>query len=885
MLRLSSDQLLLPPEVDRAAEMILRPLGGQPSLVFLAIALEPAGPPPGDVVRKAAEVPYSTVLGMESPVTPAGALVDGVGHTLPLPAVDEIILDRWTVDDLAAQGRPVEIGDPILVRHFRPETLHGRVEETTTTLRLAGVADMRGVAVARDVVPEVAGITDERSIADWDPPFPFDRSRVRTTPPRDEDDRYWKLHGVAPKAFVALETARSIAGSRFGSSTAWFLPWPAEPAAEALPQLRRMLAAALEPERVGLHVRPLAAEALAAARGSTPFGSLFLALSSFLVAAGLVLCWLLFGLMVAARRRDLGVLSATGWPPRRIAALLLLVGGWAALAGVVIGTLLGPPWAAILLAGLARWWSADVATGTESVFTVASPRLVEALPGGMAALGLALMALALAAVRAGRLPPLGMMGGGDATSHTSGGNTVRTALAAVTLLAAAALAWAGGGAAWQEATARFFLAGVLSLIGLLALVRGALDVGGGSGPVRSLIGLASRSLAHRPGRGFSVAAIVGLAQFLVVAVSSFAMRPPADPSDRHSPTGGWSLVASFASPTSVDPSDAESVTGLGLSEAEAEALLGCEVALVRSSAGDDASCANLYAARGPTVLGVGSPLVRRGGFRFAATVSDSGGGLQAWAQLERPTDPGAPLPAILDQATATWALGLRGIGSVFTVPDDAGQAVPLEVVGLLDGSFLQGAVLVSEVSFQRLFPTRSGYGAALIDLGGVPPARRTEARTALATAWADSGVSLEPTLDRLRRLQGVQNTFLAGFQALGAIGLVLGSAGVAAVQSQGMLERRGQFALLRALGFSVGRLRLVIVLETVLTVGLGLLAGTLAGSVAVAPLVFGLGGHGVAGRVPLAWIAATWALTLGTAVAAGMLAASRWSIPERPEGE
>ena len=63
--------------------------------------------------------------------------------------------------------------------------------------------------MAREVVPEVEGITDEASIADWDPPFPFDRRRVRATPPQDQDDRYWKDYGAAPKAFVALATARA----------------------------------------------------------------------------------------------------------------------------------------------------------------------------------------------------------------------------------------------------------------------------------------------------------------------------------------------------------------------------------------------------------------------------------------------------------------------------------------------------------------------------------------------------------------------------------------------------------------------------------------------------------------------------------------------------
>jgi ABC-type antimicrobial peptide transport system permease subunit len=123
----------------------------------------------------------------------------------------------------------------------------------------------------------------------------------------------------------------------------------------------------------------------------------------------------------------------------------------------------------------------------------------------------------------------------------------------------------------------------------------------------------------------------------------------------------------------------------------------------------------------------------------------------------------------------------------------------------------------------------------------------------------------------------VQNTFLAGFQALGTLGLLLGTAGVAAVQLQGVVERLGGFALLRAVGFTLARVRLLLVLETIVTVGIGLVVGTVAGTLAVWPAL----AAGTA-RVPLVWIAATCSLTLAVAAAAGRLATMRTAIPERP---
>jgi ABC-type antimicrobial peptide transport system permease subunit len=92
-----------------------------------------------------------------------------------------------------------------------------------------------------------------------------------------------------------------------------------------------------------------------------------------------------------------------------------------------------------------------------------------------------------------------------------------------------------------------------------------------------------------------------------------------------------------------------------------------------------------------------------------------------------------------------------------------------------------------------------------------------------------------------------------------------------------VLDRIGGLALLRAVGFTPWRIRRLLVSETIVAVGLGLAAGTLAGCLAVAPAL-----AAATARVPLGWIAATCGLTLATAVVAAGLAATRAPIPERP---
>lgn len=877
--RLTSRRLILSPEVDRAAAHVLAPVGGRRSLAFLAVSLAAgaaAAEPP------AASVPYSTVLGIDDTSLPVGALVDAAGTPLPAPLRGEIIVNQWLADDLAAQGRPITVGDAIDVCCFLPETLHGRVEETTATFRVSGIAAMRGAAVARELVPEVAGVTDEDSIADWDPPFPFDPTRVRTTPPHDEDDRYWKEYRATPKAFVSLADAERLAGSRFGRSTAWHVPSGADTTTEAL---KDRLEAALRPESLGIRVVPLRAEALAAAGGSTPFGGLFLALSSFVIAAGLVLVWLLFRLLIAARRHDLGLLAAVGWPPGRLTRLLVGVGAIAAVLGTGLGLVVGPAWAAALRTSLAQAWTADVASGAGAVFTSRSASLRPLLAGAAAALVVSLAALAAAAWRTARLPPLVVLRGGDTAASTSPSAGSRRAMSRWLVIgssiASLAIAAAGLRAEATVATAAFFAAGVAALTGMLAAVRLWLAGPGRRPPVRTLMQLARRGLAHRPARAIAVATIVGVAQFLIVAVSAFGLRPPDDPADRRSPTGGWTTIATFGAPTAIDPSAPEMRDRLGLSPAATAAVAGCEIELVRSSGGDDASCTNLYAATRPTVVGVGPGFIARGGFRFLAhTRADADATTRnPWLLLERPLPSGA-VPAVLDQATAQWALKVGGVGSQFTVTGDDGATIPCEVVGLIDGGILQGFVIVSERSFGRMFPTRSGYGLAVIDEGGVEPPLRAEVGSALTTAWADACATLVPAGERLRQLQAVQNTFLAGFQALAALGLLLGTVGVAAVQAQGLLERRNALAVLEAIGFAPATVRRLIVSETLVTVGLGLVAGSLAGCLAIAPLLLsGLG------RVPLGWMTLAGALTLASAGLAGLVTSSWQAIPARPQAE
>jgi putative ABC transport system permease protein len=868
-LRLTSERLILPEEADRAAEAVLEPLGGRPSLIFLATSIDAggaAGEPSGSV-------PYSTVAGVTGTHLPAGDLIGADISPLDL-AAGTILINRWMADDLAAQGAPVVVGDTITISSFEPETLHGQVADRQDRFRVAGIVEMDGAAVARDLVPEVQGVTDEDSIADWDPPFPFDASRVRSSPPEDQDDRYWKQYAATPKAFVPLGDARRIAAGRFGKTTAWHLPADGIDAETVAGQL----AAAIRPEALGMNLLPLREEAIAAARGSTPFGGLFLALSSFVVAAGLLLLWLLLGLLVTTRQTEVGLLAAVGFPPRRLTALLLLVGGLAAVCGIAVGGAIGPLWSVALLRGLAVAWNESVAAGSLAAFGSSLPGPASVVAGMAVSLVISALAIRQAAAKAASLPPLPLLRGlwqAEGSCGRKNAGRLQQLLATGAVCSAAAVALVSRQASAAAAIGGFFAAGGLTLAGVLMLVRRQLAAEHNrKHPHRSLLAVAIGGLQHQAGRSFIVVAMVGVSGFLLVAVSSFSLTVPSELDQPDSPTGGWQMLLSFSRPTGIDPLDPRGQEAAGLLDDEVQLLGRCQVARIRASSGDAADCTNLYAAVQPTVLGLPAAFLQRGGFRFTSHADLPAGETNPWSLLMR-SDREAPIPAVLDESTAMWALKLGGVGDRFTLPGDSGAVHEFEIVGLLAPGILQGWVLTSEDAFTRAFPSQSGYRLAMM---ASEASADTEAALAVLQAfWADDGVSVERASDRLASLYAVQNTFLAGFQALGGLGLLLGTAGIAAVAMQGVFERRQAFSVLRSIGFSRARLRSLVVLEQLVLVATGVAVGGICGLIALWPaLESGRAAAPIGGMLSMA------GLMLVTAVVAGVVAVARANITERP---
>ncbi len=323
-----------------------------------------------------------------------------------------------------------------------------------------------------------------------------------------------------------------------------------------------------------------------------------------------------------------------------------------------------------------------------------------------------------------------------------------------------------------------------------------------------------------------------------------------------SPAGGYTVVAESAVPLHVDLASAAAPFELGLQPAAGELLAASAAAAFRVLPGDDVSCLNLYQPERPRILGVPREQIDRGGFHFQKLIEERE---RPWTLLDDELE-GGVIPAFGDFESMTWILKL-GLGKELVIENERGEPIRLRLVGLLEKSLFQSELLISEENFERNFPSRTGRSFFLFD----PPAGRDrELIGALETGLDAYGFDASPTRERLDRYQAVFNTYLATFQTLGGLGLLLGTVGLAAILLRNVLERRGELATLRALGFQRASLARLVLAENTLLLLVGLAIGAGAALLAVSP-------HLLAGNAAVPWLSLT--VTLLLIVVVGTLAA------------
>jgi hypothetical protein len=512
---------------------------------------------------------------------------------------------------------------------------------------------------------------------------------------------------------------------------------------------------------------------------------------------------------------------------------LLTEAALVAAGGAAIGVIGAIGYAHTIVYGLKTWWIGAVGTRLLDVHINPASLAVGAVGGVVAAVLCVTVSLRAVA----RVSPRTLL-----TGHALDGASAmdprrvrrRGRLAAVLALAAVVQIVLGFVTDFQAAA--FFGAGsallVASLLFLGTWLRARdtrVITGRGGWPVARL---GFRSAAFRPTRSVLSAGLIAAATFIIVSVDAFRRGGGELTHAVDSGTGGYALMARSELPVILNPDEPSGREGLLI---QAPELARTRFTRFRVRQGQDASCLNLYRPTNPTIVAPESGFIESGRFTFSASLAETEAEREnPWLLLRRASEDGT-VPVIADATSLQYVLH-AAVGDTFSIDVGADRPLVLRFVAALRDSVLQGELVMAEEQFVRLFPGQQGYRLFLMEDPAVETLEEARALAGVVEKELETfGVDAVTTVDRLEEFHRVENTYLSTFQALGGLGLLLGTIGLAAVMFRNVLERRQELALLRAVGYDARHLSQMIVAESVFLLGSGLAIGAVCAAIAIAP--------------------------------------------------
>lgn len=768
---------------------------------------------------------------------------------------DEIVINEWLAADLH-----LKVGDSLLLKYYTIGPLRS-LKEKSARFRVRAVIPIRGAAADPDLMPYFPGLAEVENCRDWDPGIPIELQKIR---PRDE--LYWKLYRGTPKAFVTLGAAQKMWGNTFGDYTAIRYPGGlADERAERLQSLTSVLAKRLTPKSLGFEFQSVRRKGIRAVSGAVDFGQLFLGLSFFLILGAMILTGLLFVFHIENRAAETGTLKVLGYTSADIRRIWLTEGLILAVIGGVLGTFLGIGYNRLILWALNTVWSSAlgmVTSGGGGVTYQISLRPLTIFIGAILGMLTAYLAIwTVVRAQTKNSPIMGLQGLNSKGSKYFQGHNPRLPflLGALLLAGALLLSIFGIGANGETATGIFFGSGFFLLSGGILIANSFIRIRGarsglkgnqfpqdfqGSG-IRSfsIREIAILNSARRGGRSLAVIGLLAVSVFLIIAIAANRRDLVSTAERNDSGTGGFGLIGSTSIPVTQDLNSPDGRRFFGLDAAPpAGADLKLTFVQLRVLEGDDASCLNLNRAQSPQVLGVNpAKFAKRRSFTFAKLIA--GKELEnPWLILNQEFGEDT-IPAVADYTTIVWGLG-KSLGDSLIYTDEAGRRLKLKLVGGLANSIFQGKLIISEAALRRHFPSVNGSRLFLLDTAsgskgdtrvGVRAASLARLSTFLSEAMTDFGLEITPAVTRLLEYEAVENTYLSIFLILGGLSIILGGAGLGIVLLRNASERRGELALLRAVGFSNRIILRLFLVEHGWLLGMGLVIGLGSGLVAVIP--------------------------------------------------
>jgi len=735
--------------------------------------------------------PYSFISALPSSLYPTIAQDNG------------IIINTWLAEDLQ-----VTKGDTIKVFWYSPDSLNKLIENSNKFI-VKGIVDMKGIWSDSLLMPDFPGISGSESCSDWDAGVPIKMDDIRR---KDED--YWKKYRGTPKAFVNYEKGKELWGNNFGPATALRFP-----ATVSEKEIMDKLNGSIEPGKAGFSVIDLSNESVKAANESVDFGTLFLSLGFFLLLASLVLLSFAVSSYFDSKRGHIDTFFALGFQTRWIEKLLFLESGIIGLTGCFIGAFAGYLVNILITGGLNSVWQGAVQTDAIS----SSFSMAPIITGFISTLLISIIFMQVKIK--GYFKKLNRK---EKETHKKA-SANRNFIFLITSIIITISFYALSIIIKDQELMLSFTAGTVLLITLILSWR------------QYFIGTSALNFENKklkknlsrpyysfyPSHAITPILFIAAGIFAVFITGANRMNFNEAHLKRSGGTGGYLVWCETTIPVK---EDLNTISGKNTSGLDSEQLKGMSFVQMKRSSGDDASCLNLNHVTAPPLLGVNvADFITKGSFSFAKNIS--GENIDNPWQFLNVTSNNNTIYGIADQTVLEWGLKIKP-GDTLILRAENGQKLNIIIAAGLKSSVFQGYVLIGMRNFIKYYPSVSGSSVLLVDgdqkLKGVY-------KSALNERLENSGINVELTTDRLASFYEVTNTYLSVFGVFGALGMITGIAGLGFVLLRNYNHRKREFALMLATGFSVKRIRRMILSEQMLILFAGITSGVISAIVATLP--------------------------------------------------
>jgi len=759
------------------------PIASFPVITYLA----------NSIAKGSNSAPYSFISALDP------SLYKGV------PDSNGIVINNWLAEDLNA-----EKGDTLDVTWYSPDPMN-RLEEERMDFIVSQVVEMNGIWSDSLLMPEFPGIAGRESCTDWDAGVEIKMDHIRR-----KDEEYWNKFRGTPKAFINYEKGKELWAGNFGPATS--IRFNKDVTED---EISDKLKGLIDPYKSGFIIADLRQESIKAAKESVDFSTLFLSLGFFIILSALILLILVVSTFYESKKDEVTTLFSIGFTNREIEKLLFLESGITAVAGAVPGALAGGLFNLIIINALNSVWQGAVQTNT----------LISGFDPFSLVIGFVvtvILILVILKIKSSRfLKYLSMPETGKTNRPSTGKNLLTTFIIMAVTIVLIALSFMLDGYSTQLS----YSAGVMVFATLILMIRqyylGKQKTGIYS--FRKKNQISDSYYSFYPSQALAPVLFLAAGLFAVIITGVNRMDLSDSMLKPSGGTGGYLLWGESSVPVRGNLASVAGMKEYGLDEPELKKL---SLVQARKTSGNDASCLNLNHIASPPLIGIDpSEFIRKGSFSFAVKMK----GIEEsnpWLTLDY-TPANGTIYGIADQTVLQYGLKIKA-GDTLKIRTESGQVLNVIISAGLKSSVFQGYVIIGSENFGRFFPSIPGSQVFLAD--GDPGLAELYKNT-LKERLSEYGVHFEPAGERLASFFVVTNTYLSVFTILGGIGMILGVAGLGLILIRNFNQRKRDFGLMLAEGFSLKSIRKIIFEEHARILLAGIFTGIFSSLVATRPSI------------------------------------------------